>query len=98
VSLIGSDSIRTDALLFCFDALSPREPVSAPDQVQGRLSLENVSLTAQLKVAVEAKAPAKAGGGFRDRAPPGSTGGRSLLLSGCSQGYARIVLIHPNEC
>jgi hypothetical protein len=74
VRLIGSDSIRTEALLFCFDALSLREPVSTPDQVQGRLSLENVSLTAQLQVAVEAKAPAKAGGGFREHAAHGSAG------------------------
>jgi hypothetical protein len=29
------------ALVFCFDAFSSREPVSTPDQVRGRLSLEN---------------------------------------------------------
>jgi hypothetical protein len=29
------------ALIFCFDAFSLREPVSTPDQVRGRLSLEN---------------------------------------------------------
>jgi hypothetical protein len=29
------------ALIFCFDAFSSREPVSIPDQVRGRLSLEN---------------------------------------------------------
>jgi hypothetical protein len=74
VSLIGSDSIRTEALPFCFDALSLREPVSTLHQVQGGLSLENVSLTAQLKVAVEAKAPAKAGEGFREHAAHGSAG------------------------
>jgi hypothetical protein len=29
------------ALIFCFDAFSSREPASTPDQVRGRLSLEN---------------------------------------------------------
>jgi hypothetical protein len=28
---------------FCFDAFASREPVSTPDQVRGRLSLENAS-------------------------------------------------------
>src|SRR6266496_4248410 len=32
---------RNGALFPCFDAFSSREPVSTPDQVQGRLSLEN---------------------------------------------------------
>ena len=32
---------RNGALSFCFDAFSSREPVSTPDQVRGRLSLEN---------------------------------------------------------
>jgi hypothetical protein len=32
---------RTEALSLYFDALSSREPVTAPDQVRDRLSLEN---------------------------------------------------------
>jgi hypothetical protein len=32
-------------LYFLFDAFSSREPVSTPDQVRGRLSLENTLLT-----------------------------------------------------
>jgi hypothetical protein len=45
--LIGSDRIRTEALIFCFDAFSSREPASTPHQVRGRLSHEN-TLTATL--------------------------------------------------
>jgi hypothetical protein len=40
--MFRSDGIGTDqASGFYFDAFSLREPVSTPDQVRGRLSLEN---------------------------------------------------------
>src|SRR6516225_5460415 len=37
----ASVPIGTEALAFCFDAFSSREPVPIPDQVRDRLSLEN---------------------------------------------------------
>jgi hypothetical protein len=36
------------ALIFCFDAFSSRKPVSTPDQVRGRLSLENALITSRI--------------------------------------------------
>jgi len=40
--LFGSDSTEP-APISCFDAFSSREPVSTPDQVRGRLLLENAT-------------------------------------------------------
>ena len=50
--MIDSDRIRTEALDSCFDAFSSREPVSNPDQVRGRLSLENAITTVIARSAI----------------------------------------------
>jgi uncharacterized protein (DUF1697 family) len=43
---------ENQTLDFCFDAFSLREPVSTPDQVRGRLSLENATGRCELTVFV----------------------------------------------
>ena len=63
----GRSMIRTDhAPVSCFDAFSLREPVSTPDQVRGRLSLENALAQAPLHCLHPSRRP-------RERAPQSLT-------------------------
>src|SRR5580698_2564311 len=65
-------SNRNGALDSCFDAFSSREPVSTPDQVRGRLSLENALAdrfcAPSMRHPLGADLPFNAGG-IRDKPP-----------------------------
>ena len=79
---------RTEALNSCFDAFSSREPVSTPDQVRGRLSLENALVSLHDLIELLAEQPGQGEEDHQHRHAQARRGVAQRLLGDVAEGIA----------